>query len=462
MLIWAIPPKHGLKMNLTRRPVSFCRFLWNWTLSVTAFRRLAWGVLAFVVAVILWGAVVRATGSGAGCGSHWPLCNGEVLPGLARFQTLIEFAHRASSGLSLLAVFTLGHFAFRTFQKGHLCRQAALFSMVAIVVEALIGAALVLLRLVEHDQSLDRAVSISFHLVNTSFLIGALTVTAYSAGLPRPRFFLSDRTQRRKTLLLLSGFVALGATGALTALGDTLFRPSSLAAGILSDWGSQSHFLERLRILHPILALGWVAAMIPWLQTQALGGAKFKFLSRWVLMLLVGNLSLGLSNVLLLAPLALQVVHLLVANLIWIFLIALTNEAATADSVWIGEIKSDELSQLEWISRNLPPDDLLISQGNRPHWDGVEVVAFIGTWCGDTHEQLPGFLQILKSAGFPENQLKIIGLGRDKKFGDWTERYAIARLPTFVVSRGRKEIGRIVESPVVSLEADLQRILGQS
>ena len=66
--------------------------------------RSAWAVLAYNVVVILWGAIVRATGSGAGCGSHWPLCNGVVLPNAEKASTLIEFAHRATSGIALLLV----------------------------------------------------------------------------------------------------------------------------------------------------------------------------------------------------------------------------------------------------------------------------------------------------------------------------------------------------------------------
>ena len=61
----------------------------------TLLPRFAWGLLAYNVAVILWGAVVRATSSGAGCGDHWPLCNGVVLQSNPRLATLIELAHRS-------------------------------------------------------------------------------------------------------------------------------------------------------------------------------------------------------------------------------------------------------------------------------------------------------------------------------------------------------------------------------
>jgi heme A synthase len=66
--------------------------------------RFAWFVVVYNIAVILWGAYVRATGSGAGCGSHWPLCNGALFPATANTQTTIEFTHRVTSAVSLVLV----------------------------------------------------------------------------------------------------------------------------------------------------------------------------------------------------------------------------------------------------------------------------------------------------------------------------------------------------------------------
>ena len=81
--------------------------------------RFAWFVLAWNVVVILWGAYVRATGSGAGCGAHWPLCNGEVVPRAPTAAMLIEFSHRLSSGLALVAVIVLAVWIWRTVAAGH-------------------------------------------------------------------------------------------------------------------------------------------------------------------------------------------------------------------------------------------------------------------------------------------------------------------------------------------------------
>ncbi|NOT09425.1 MAG: hypothetical protein HOP28_14615 [Gemmatimonadales bacterium] len=141
----------------------------------------AWGVLGVNLFVILWGALVRATGSGAGCGRHWPLCNGQVLPQSPATNTLIEFTHRATSGVALLLVIALWWWSRRAFPAGHRARRAALWSLGLIVVEALIGAGLVLFELVENDDSLFRVAYLSGHLLNTFVLLGALALTAWWA-----------------------------------------------------------------------------------------------------------------------------------------------------------------------------------------------------------------------------------------------------------------------------------------
>src|ERR1017187_2983546 len=83
------------------------------------FSQVAWGVLAYNMLVVLWGAFVRATGSGAGCGNRWPLCNGVIVPHAPRIETIIEFTHRATSGLALVSVAALCLWAFRLFPRGH-------------------------------------------------------------------------------------------------------------------------------------------------------------------------------------------------------------------------------------------------------------------------------------------------------------------------------------------------------
>ena len=152
------------------------------------FSQLAWGVLAYNLAVIVWGAYVRASGSGAGCGEHWPLCNGQILPRSPALETLVEFSHRITSGLALLGVLGLAIAARHSFPKGHIVRKGAGLSLIFILTEALIGAGLVLLGLVATNSSFTRAFSMILHLTNTFVLLACLSLTAaWASGLPAPR-----------------------------------------------------------------------------------------------------------------------------------------------------------------------------------------------------------------------------------------------------------------------------------
>ena len=203
--------------------------------SSDLFRKYSLFSLALTVLVIVWGAYVRASGSGAGCGSHWPLCNGQIIPSTEREKTLIEFSHRLSSGILLILVVGLFLWAMRIFPKRTFAFKAAFFSLIAILMEALIGALLVLLRLVEQDQSVLRVFSISLHLVNTLFLLAALACTAFGSTRENARWRWPDRKEAWKPRTLLLGFVVLGALGAVAALGDTLFPPNSLKSGIIAE-----------------------------------------------------------------------------------------------------------------------------------------------------------------------------------------------------------------------------------
>ena len=150
-------------------------------MKLKRFAKYAWFVLIFNLGVILWGAYVRATGSGAGCGSHWPLCNGEVIPRSDQIETLVEFTHRLSSGVAFLLVAGMLVWAWRIYPKGHRVRRGAIFSMFFMITEALVGAGLVLFELVAEDTSTARALSISVHLVNTFVLLACITLTAWWA-----------------------------------------------------------------------------------------------------------------------------------------------------------------------------------------------------------------------------------------------------------------------------------------
>lgn len=289
--------------------------------------RFAWATLAYNLAVIAWGAYVRATGSGAGCGSHWPLCNGEVVPRAPSLETLIEFSHRLTSGLALVAVVVMVWFAHRAFPKGHLARKGAWASLVVIIVEALLGAGLVIFGLVADDDSMARAVVMGLHLANTLILLGVLTLAAWWAS-PSGRP-LDLRAHPLFTGLFGVGLLAmlvLGVSGAITALGDTLFPAGSLREGIAQDFSPTAHLLLRLRIFHPLIAMATGAYLLV-LAGLAVFAAPRRSVRIWAA-LLVGlfllQIGVGFVNLVLLAPVWLQLVHLLVADLVWIALILLT------------------------------------------------------------------------------------------------------------------------------------------
>lgn len=307
-------------------------YLWKQT---NRFAKFAWLVLAYTLLVILWGAYVRATGAGAGCGSHWPLCNGVVLPRAERIETVIEFSHRLSSGLLGLLLLGMLVWAWRVYPAGHLVRRGAVLAFVFVLIEGALGAGLVLFELVAHNASLARAVSGALHLVNTFLLVAMITLTAWWAmGGRRLRW----RNQAEILPLLVAGgmlLLLLGASGAVTALGDTLFPSVSLAEGLRQDFAATTHFLLRLRVWHPVLAVGTGGYLI-WLGGLVRGKRPFSptpHLSRLLTSLIVVQLFAGTVNVLLLAPIWLQMVHLLLADLVWVVFVLLAASVLAVEPV---------------------------------------------------------------------------------------------------------------------------------
>ena len=289
-------------------------------LAGKALRRFAWAVLVYNVLVVLWGAVVRATSSGAGCGDHWPLCNGTVVqshPGLA---TIIELAHRMSSGLTVPLVLLLLVWTFRSTASGHLARPFAIAATVLTLNEGLLGALLVLLHLTADNHSPARAVYLSLHLVNTLLLLGALALAAHF--LCRGEAFRRSDVQFQQLPLILTGLaatLAVGATGTLAALSDTLFPAASLRAAFTQDFSGSGGWLLRLRMVHPVSAV-LAGIFITWLLLRALRRPAERQLAMWVGAMLVLQFGLGLADVALLAPVWLQVIHLLGADVLWIAL----------------------------------------------------------------------------------------------------------------------------------------------
>lgn len=291
----------------------------------------AWGVLAYNLFVILWGAFVRATGSGAGCGSHWPLCNGEVIPRADSIQTLIEFGHRLTSGVALLGVIALVVWSRRARPPGHLMRRGAIASLIFIIIEALLGAGLVLFELVAHNASVTRAFSMSAHLLNTFLLVAALTLTAWWASGGGALRLRGNGPLVLRLGLGAAGVLLVGMSGAITALGDTLFPAASLAEGIQQDLAPAAHFAIRLRVLHPVLAvLTSVYVVYTAWNVQAGRGSLLRNVAIGVTAVFALQLGVGVANMLLLAPIWIQLVHLLLADLLWMALVIMAAVALAA------------------------------------------------------------------------------------------------------------------------------------
>lgn len=300
-------------------------------MSTPRLARFAWAVLAYNIAVILWGGFVRATGSGAGCGNHWPTCNGDIVPRAAVLDTIIEFTHRVTSGLALLLVVALVVWAFRVRPRKDPARRAAVWALVFVLFEAAIGAGLVLFEWVAGDTSLARGFVMGAHLVNTFFLLGALTLAGYYArggtgfGLP------AGRTGKILGVGIF-GMLLAAASGGVAALGDTLFPAHSLAAGLAEDLSPTAHIFLRVRTLHPVFTIATAillvtAAVLIRRQTTLLAVRRA---TTFLLMVVIAQVVAGALDVLWLAPIPLQLIHLVFADAVWIALVLVI--ATTAQS----------------------------------------------------------------------------------------------------------------------------------
>ncbi len=301
-------PRHPSKGNFRRgRKASGVATLKAVSSGSARFVRFAWGFLAYLIAVILFGAWVRISHSGAGCGSHWPTCNGAIVPLDPSAAALIEYTHRLSSGLCGILGIVLLVWAWQAFGKGRVTAAAGL-TLLFIVFEGAIGAGLVLGGLTADDDSAMRAAVIALHLVNTLFLTACAALCLRWAQAPEAaRRVFAGRAPA--FALGMAAFVLTAASGAVTALGDTLF-----ASAEVIDAG---HFLVRLRIVHPVLAVA-AAGYLLWLLAPQAPADRW---AKAALHTTGAQVALGFLNIALSAPAWLQIVHLLAANVLWICLV---------------------------------------------------------------------------------------------------------------------------------------------
>jgi protoheme IX farnesyltransferase len=256
-------------------------------------------------------------------------------------ETLIEFTHRATSGLAFLAVLALLILALRTLPKGHPARFGAGLSMLFMVTESLVGASLVLFGWTAHNVSPERAVVQMVHLANTYFLLAALTLTAWWASEGAP---LRLRGQGAVGLALLLGFLALlflGMSGAVTALGDLLFPVRNTLEALERSLTPGEHFLVRLRVLHPLIAVsvGLYVAFAGYLVAHLRPSEKTRLFAHLLAYLYGAQLLAGLVNVALKAPVWMQILHLFLAYAVWVLFVLLSATALAqgARRVELGE-----------------------------------------------------------------------------------------------------------------------------
>jgi cytochrome c oxidase assembly protein subunit 15 len=284
--------------------------------------RFAWTALYWNVIVVLWGAYVRATGSGAGCGYRWPLCDGDVVGASANGQTIVEFTHRITSVISVLVVTGLVVWCWQVTKKGAWARYSAVLAAVLLANEALLGAALVLLKHVGNDQSASRILFLCLHFGNTLLLLATLSLTA--AFLSKGSRSLTLIRKRREVCSIGLGLIATmvtGITGAVTALADTLFPATSLASSLAQDFHPGLPVLLRVRLFHPVVAT-LVACYVLWaILRSSTGRNRFSRRAIAVTILLFVQVGIGVTNVLLLAPVWVQLAHLFVADALWILLV---------------------------------------------------------------------------------------------------------------------------------------------
>lgn len=285
------------------------------------YKKFAFSLLVYTLLVILWGAWVRISHSGDGCGDTWPLCHGQLIPEAERGKTWVEYGHRLMSGIYGLVVIYFWWVALKLFPKGHYARKAAWATLVFTISEALLGAKLVLFGLVTTNDTPYRAFIMALHQINSFLLTGSVALT-YAAALLTEDLRTPTQKDRRYRLLPWI-IVVIGITGAWASLSNSLFPTDNLLQGLLDDFSKDSHFLVRLRGIHPLLASlgGGSLALFFWLKAQTSESALVGRRSLQMCLLLIVGILFGFATLLLHAPVWMKIAHLALAHTIWVVLL---------------------------------------------------------------------------------------------------------------------------------------------
>ena len=280
-----------------------------------------YGLVVSVFSIIA-GAIVRATGSGDGCGASWPTCNGEIIPELDTPSELIEFSHRSVSGVLLIITLIIFVKSFK--DEVPTLQKKIIWSLTFFVLlEALIGAVIVIYEWVGMNSSAPRIIAVPLHLVNTFGLLGAYTLLFH---LTRNSKTTLNNFFDRGFKIGLFLFLLSGATGSIAALADVIFPSESFITGLAEDFDTNSEVLIRLRILHPIVASAF--SLYLYSEANRLQN-EYQVITKNIKLLILLGVLLGVSNVISNIILPLSILHLLMADLLWILYVYKSAEKIT-------------------------------------------------------------------------------------------------------------------------------------
>lgn len=283
-----------------------------------AFRLLSWWVLATTLVVIVSGDVVQATDSGAGCGENWPRCDGALVPGFDDAATGIEFVHRGLTIVLSFLVVALFVTARRAFRPGRRIRAAVDYVVAFFVIEVMIGALLVVFGWVDQDASFGRVVADGVHVVNTFFLLGASALVVHYAAGGRSVILRPSGPSRSLIRAGLAVLLLIAITGAINSLADALFAADTVIEGLREEFGPAAPLLVRFRAVHPVIAVAGGVAVFAISRVAAERAPAAAQMGRLVQGLIGVQFLIGILNIALLTPLETQIIHLLLADLLWI------------------------------------------------------------------------------------------------------------------------------------------------
>lgn len=290
------------------------------------FTKYAWFVLAWNIIVILWGVFLRSSKSGDGCGQHWLTCGGEVIPSAPELKTFIEFSHRITSSMAgiliiILLVWAIWRWRAQKNNQNKLALKTAVGSLIFVVVEGLLGAGLVLTGNTAENLTPERPFWMAAHLINTFILLAFLTLTARYASGGQPLNFNIERKYLAALVVGVAAIFVVGISGSIAALSSMLFPSGTLTESVVKDFSSTSNVLLRLRLLHPITAILTSVFLIFLAGGLAKVRGKDRSVSRWsniLSVLILAQIAFGTATLLTLAPIVMQLGHLLFADAIWI------------------------------------------------------------------------------------------------------------------------------------------------